>query len=353
MKRALLWLSLLLTTSAVYGQGAVATPAPPAAPPATSAPAVPAVSPAPAPAESAPASDDQPKIQLERKGDDGKVRTIRILKTGSDEAGIAVTCTPQDDEPAGSPSVVVYSDSSVGGVQVTVDKNVIRAPLAIITKQGQKEDQKEGEGGGDGHIEVSAGTARFLDAAPEGKTDRLSRCAVEATPTTSPNTVFVTQGKTNLRGQKLIYDEKDGIARIDGPITFERPAPEGETDADRLSGTSQRIEVNVDNETTTLAGEVVLTSGERTSKAERVDYDDAKNVAILRGSPGKPAQSVKGKDILCAAVIRYYLDTNNVDVIASKDESGAITGTITGSFSDGDEATSSSSSGSSSNSSGC
>lgn len=350
MKHALLWLGLLLT-SAVSGQAA--GPAAAAQAPATSSP-TPTVPETPAsaeaPASPAPANlDDQPKIQLDRKGNDGKTRTIRILKTGSDEVGIAVTCGPQEDDPADAPTVVVYSDTSAGGVQVTVDKNVIRAPLAVITKQGRK----EGEDGSDGHIEMSAGTARFLDTAPEGKTDRLSRCAVEATPATAPNTVFVTQGKTSLRGQKLIYDEKDGIARIDGPITFERPAPQGKPETDHLNGTSLRIEVNVDNETTTLAGEVVLTNGDRTSKAERVDYDDAKNVAILRGSPGKPAQSVKGKDILCAAVIRYYLNTNNVDTIAPKDESGAISGTITGSFSDGDEGTSNSSSGSSSSASGC
>ena len=335
MKRALLWLGLLLITSAGHGQDTAPVPVPVPTPPATSVPAAPA----PAP-EAAPSSGDQPTIQLERKGEDGKTRTIRIVKTGSDDAGIAVTCTPQDDEPAGSPTVVVYSDSSAGGVEVTVDKNRIRAPLAIITKQSQN----EGESGGDGHIEVSAGTARFLDAAPEGKTDRLSRCAVEATAAPAPNTVFVTQGKTNLRGQKLIYDEKDGIARIDGPITFERPAPEGKTDADRLTGTSQRIEVNVDNETTTLAGEVVLTNGDRTSKAERVDYDDARNVAILRGVPGKPAQSVQGKDILCAPIISYNLDRNTAVVLRGDAP------TITGSFDDGDASTSS---GGSSGPSGC
>jgi lipopolysaccharide export system protein LptA len=264
--------------------------------------------------------------QLTRKAKDGKERFIKIVRTGlTDDTGVFVACTPQDDDPEGSPTLSVFSETGPGGVQVTVDKNVIRAPLALVTQQD----------GGDGHIEVSAGTARFLDEPPEGKTDRLSRCAIEATPQTTPNTVFVIQGKTNLKGQKLVYDEKDGIARIDGPITFERPAPDGKPTTDRLSGTSQRIEVNVDSETTTLAGEVVLTSGERTSRAERVDYDDAKNVAILRGSPGKPAQSVQGKDILCAPIISYNLDRNTAVVLKGDSP------TITGSFDDGDAGTSS------------
>ena len=265
--------------------------------------------------------------QLTRKAKDGKEHFIKIKKTGTtDDTGVFTACSPQDDDPAGSPIISVFSETGPGGVQVTVDKNVIRAPLGIVTQQEN----------GDGHIEVSAGTARFLDQPPEGKTDRLSRCAVEATPQAAPNTVFVTQGKTSLKGQKLIYDEKDGIARIDGPITFERPAPEGKPETDHLNGTSQRIEVNVDNETTTLAGEVVLTNGERTSKAERVDYDDAKNVAILRGSPGKPAQSVQGKDILCAPIISYNLDRNTAVVLKGDSP------TITGSFDDGDASTSSS-----------
>lgn len=61
-----------------------------------------------------------------------------------------------------------------------------------------------------------------MDEAPEGKTDRLSRCAVEATPRAAPDTVVVTQGRTELKGQKLVYDSADGIARIDGPVTFRR-----------------------------------------------------------------------------------------------------------------------------------
>lgn len=288
-----------------------------ASPPPMSAPATPADSPvdsapnaAPVitPDPGAPDSSSQPTIELTRKGDDGKQRVIRIVRTGNDAAGIAVTCGPQDDEPADAPIVVVYSDSSAGGVQVTVDKNLIRAPLAVITKQGQKEG--ESSKGGDGHIEMSAGTAQFLDELPPNKTDRLSRCAVQADPKPAPDTVFVTQGRTDLKGKTLVYDESDGVARIDGPITFNRAPAAGKPETERLTGSSERIEVNVDNETTTLVGKVVLRNGERVSRAERVDYDDAANVAILRGTPEAPAESVSGQEVICAQVIRYNLDLN-------------------------------------------
>ncbi|AWN24424.1 OstA family protein [Deinococcus irradiatisoli] len=279
--------------------------------------------------EAIPSSDDAAadeegaNVTLTRKAKDGKERVIKIVRTGlTDDTGIFASCTPQDSDPAGSPTLSVFSETGPGGIQVTVDKNLIRAPLAIVTQQES----------GDGHIEMSAGTARFLDEPPEGQTDRLSRCAVEAKPQPAPDTVFVKQGRTDLKGKTLTYDESDGVARIDGPITFERSAEAGKPDSDKLSGTSERIEVNVDNETTTLVGQVVLKNGARTSTAARVDYDDAANVAVLRGEAGKPAESVDGKDVIRAPVLRYNLDLNTVIALRSEDTP------ITGEFDDGDPA---------------
>ena len=277
-----------------------------------------------APSDGAPANtapQEGASVQLTRKADDGTERVIRIVRTGlTDDTGIFVACTPQDSDPAGSPTLSVFSESGPGGIQVTVDKNLIRAPLAIVTQQE----------GGDGHIEMSAGTAQFLDNVPEGKTDRLSRCAVEADPKPAPDTVFVTQGRTSLKGQSLVYDESDGIARIAGPITFTRAPEAGKPASDALNGNSDRIEVNVDKETTTLAGNVTLKNGTRTSSADRVDYDDAANVAILRGAAGAPAVSVDGTDTIRAPVLRYNLERNTVIAIRSDDTP------ITGEFQDGE-----------------
>ncbi len=270
----------------------------------------------PSPAQSS-ADQEGANVTLTRKAKDGKSRIIKIVRTGlTDDTGIFASCTPQDSDPAGSPTVSVFSETGPGGIQVTVDKNLIRSPLAIVTQQE----------GGDGHIEVSAGTAQFLDNPPEGKTDRLSRCAVQADPRPAPDTVFVTQGRTSLKGQTLVYDESDGVARIAGPITFERAPETGKPETDRLTGNSERIEVDVDKETTTLVGKVTLKNGTRTSSAERVDYDDAANVAVLRGAPGALAQSVNGQEIICAMIIRYNLDLNTVTAVDN----------ISGQFPDGE-----------------
>ncbi|TNM62389.1 OstA family protein [Deinococcus radiopugnans ATCC 19172] len=259
-------------------------------------------------------------LELVRKSDeDGKERRIRIVKTGTtDETGVFALCGPKGDDPPETPTLAVFSETTAGGVQITIDKNVIRVPLAVVTQQ----QPKEGQDGSDGRVEASAGTARFLnpDEVPPDATDRLTRCEVQASPKPAPDSVFVTQGKTELRGQKLVYDETDGIARIDGPVTFRRA-----NEKDPLTGSSERIEVNVDEETTTLVGNVVLNSeGGRVSRAGRVEYDDAANLARLIGTPERPAVSVKGGDTLRAGIILYDLDRN--EVYAIKAEGGTITG---------------------------
>ena len=268
-------------------------------------------------------------MALTRDGKDGKERRILVIRTGtSDETGVYTICGPRDDDPEGTPNLGVFSEQGAGGIRITIDKNVIRVPLAQVTQHPPK----DGEDGSDGQIEASAGTAKLLDAPPEGASDQLSLCGVEVKPVPAPDTVLVTQGKTELKGQKLSYDETDGIARIDGPITFERAS-----DKEPLSGSSERIDVNVDEESTTLIGNVILTSkGGRVSKAPRVEYDDTTNTARLYGTPEQAATSVKGSDTitLTQGYILYDLDTSNVVARANGD------GNITGEFQDSESPTS-------------
>jgi lipopolysaccharide transport protein LptA len=242
-----------------------------------------------------------------------------VVRTGSsDSTGIFTACQPQDDDPPGTPTLSVFSETTAGGIRLSIDKNLIVAPLALI-------EQKEG---GDGHIDVSAGTARFLDAAPPGAKDRLGLCEVEVKSSVVPDSVKVTQGKTSLKGSKLVYDESDGIARIDGPVTFERQSP-----GNNLTGKSKTIEVNVDDKTTTLVGGVTLQDGTRTSSAERVEYDDAANVAILRGTEGAPATSKAKDQDLRARIIRYNLDTGDavaIDPVGSSFDDGESGGSTSG-----------------------
>jgi hypothetical protein len=273
--------------------------------------------PAPDTTEAQPGAETS-SLELVRKSDtDGQERRIRIVRTGtSDDTGIFALCSPQEEDPKDAPTLAVFSETGPGGVLITIDKNVIRVPLAVVTQR----QPKDGEDGSDGRVEASAGTARFLNDPPADASERLTRCGVEASPKAVPDAVFVTQGKTELKGQKLVYDETDGIARIEGPVTFRRA-----NETDPLTGSAERIEVNVDEETTTLVGNVVLNSeGGRVSRAGRVVYDDAANLARLIGTPEQPAVSVKGGDTLRAGMILYDLEKN--EVYAVKAEGGTITG---------------------------
>lgn len=266
-------------------------------------------------------------MDLVRTAKDGKERRIMVIRTGTDDAtGIYTVCSPPDDEPEGSPNIGVFSESGAGGIRIVIDKNLIQVPLAIVTQSPPQ----EGQSGSDGKVEASNGSASFLDDVPEGKTDRLSRCGVLATPKPTPETVLVTQGRTKLTGQSLSYDGAEGVARIAGPISFNRPDRK-----DPLSGESGSIEIDVDTESTVLVGDVVLRSrGGRVSKASRVEYNDQANTARLYATPEKPAESVRGNDILrvSSGFIVYNLDKNEVYASAGKD------GTISGEFQDGPSA---------------
>ncbi|WP_414657576.1 LptA/OstA family protein [Deinococcus sp. VB343] len=325
---ALLLTAALGTVAWAWAQQAAPTTATPATPP------PPATAPAPSltsdvvtaheKAGRCVEGSEQACMDLVRQGKDGKEHRIMVIRTGtSDDTGIYAVCTPPEGEPEDAPNIGIFSESGPGGIRIVIDRNLIRVPLAEVAQLPAK----EGQTGSDGKVEASKGTARFLDDVPEGKTDRLSRCGVEAERQPAPGTVFVTQGKTQLVGQSLVYDGADGIARIDGPITFNRTDQK-----DPLSGESRQIEINVDSEATVLVGDVVLRSkGGRVSRASRVEYDDQANTARLYASPEQPAESVRGSDSLkiTSGVIVYNLERNEVYANAGKE------GNISGEFLDG------------------
>jgi lipopolysaccharide export system protein LptA len=238
-----------------------------------------------------------PTVTLERND-----KTIVAKKFGPDEEGLLVICTPKDDDKK-QLTRTFFVDKQPYFVHVYVDKNVIRAPVVVATK----------EDGGDGELEAYNGTATLVDG---------DECVVNVKPDPKPGTVFVTQGKTKLTGSKLAYTQETGIAVVDGPIVFERPQSSGSV----LKGTSQKITVDVDNEKTFLEGNVKLESKCRTSVADRVEYDDKANLAVLFGKPAVSKRS-DGTDEIRAERLEYNLDTNDVVLEGDKD-------VITGEFDD-------------------
>lgn len=237
-----------------------------------------------------PASEFPATITIER--DD---KTITAVRYGPEDVGFAIICTPADDDPEKITRSVFY-DVLPYRVHVTVDKNVIQGPIAYVSKRE----------GGDGRLEVYQGTAT---APPEGG----AACLPEVTPNPQPGTILVEQGKTRLTGSKLVYDESDGLAVVSGPILFERP----QGDDDRLTGKSERITINVDEEKTLLEGSVTLDSRCRTSTADSVEYDDRRNLAILFGKPAVSTEKGNRGEVR-GDRLEYNLETNDVVVTAKK-----------------------------------
>jgi hypothetical protein len=189
---------------------------------------------------------EQTCMDLARRSKDGEERRIMVIRTGSDDTtGIYALCTPQDDEPEDAPNVGVFSESGAGGIRIVIDKNLIQAPLAVVTQQAAKSDgEGEAAEGSDGRVEASSGTARFLDDVPEGQTDRLARGG---------------GGRVSKAG-RVEYDDQANTARL--YATPEQPA-ESVRGNDVLRISSGVIVYNLEkNEVYTNAGEGGNITGE-------------------------------------------------------------------------------------------
>jgi lipopolysaccharide export system protein LptA len=278
-------------TQPAPAQPAPAQPAPaspttpaPATPAAPSSPAAPGVTP------EIPFEEFASTFELNRKD-----KKILAIKYGPNDKGLFSICSPKDEDTDRQTRAVIL-DQLPYLVHITIDKNIVKAPLAFITKQ---ED-------GDGSLEAYNGTA----------TEEPDVCLPKIKADPKPGTVFVEQGKTKLTGSRMDYSEETGIAVIAGPITFERPQKD-----DKLTGTSEKITVNVDEEKTFLEGRVVLKSKCRTSNATKVEYNDKRNLAILFGNPAVSVQTdPSGKQIgeVRGERIEYNLETNDVVVTFGK-----------------------------------
>ncbi|HEX2864754.1 MAG TPA: LptA/OstA family protein, partial [Deinococcales bacterium] len=251
---------------------------------------------------SRPAEEYPTTITVHRKD-----KTITAMRYGPNDAGLAVICAPPEDDPNAPTRSVLY-DAPPYKVHVTISDDTILAPIATVLKQPN----------GDGHLEAFSGT---VQEAP----DNPDACVLPAaTPDSAAGSVQVLQGKTSLTGSHLTYDESDGLAVIAGPITFSRPQTGADGSSDTLSGTSDRITINVDKSQTTLDGNVTLASKCRTSKAARVLYDDKRSLAVLYGSPATSVETNGNK--VQGSELTYNLESNDI----------SINGQVTGSLNDTD-----------------
>lgn len=134
-----------------------------------------------------------------------------------------------------------------------------------------------------------------------------TRCP-ENTQASTAADVTVEEGRSTITGSKFFYNNATGIGDMAGPINLER---EAKGDSPALTGTSDTMEFNVDEDLTILKGNVEVKSDGRVSKADTVEFDEQSSLAILLGNP---ATSNKDNDVVKGNVITYYLDSNDVVV---------------------------------------
>lgn len=118
--------------------------------------------------------------------------------------------------------------------------------------------------------------------------------------------VEVVQGKSRAWGRRLDYDNATGLATVRGPIRLERGGDKP------LEGRSERLVYDVDDETLTLTGKVVLVQEDRTTEAATAYVVEAEGYAYLYGDPvvsKGPDGEVRGR------VVRYHLDSGELLVL--------------------------------------
>ena len=123
--------------------------------------------------------------------------------------------------------------------------------------------------------------------------------------------VRLIEGTTDILGSKFNYDNADGISRLAGPITLTRNSEKQE---DSLSATAGSLFFDTNEDVKVLEDGVTLEAGGRSSTAETVEWNEQAGIAILRGDP---ARSTLGTDVVSGQEIKYFLDSNEVEVLGA------------------------------------
>jgi lipopolysaccharide export system protein LptA len=235
-----------------------------------------------------------PFFELKRSG-----RTITVQQTAPDaKGGIFASRKGCDPKAQDMTLTTVYAPDPYL-VHVNVNDTRITANIALRTQPSGDQDKAV--------LKMFGGTLKF---------NEQTYCPEDIEKSGKAG-VTVLQGRTAIAGVEFDYDNSTGLGTLAGPITLERKA---QGNSPSLSASADSLEFNVDKNTTVLRGNVKVTSQDRVSTADTVEYDDKKGLATLRGHP---ARSQKGDNIITGSVIHYDLNTN--DVVAE----GSIGGTFT------------------------
>jgi lipopolysaccharide export system protein LptA len=176
-----------------------------------------------------------------------------------------------------------------GFVQTTIEATRLTSAIAIVRVPDGDEDET---------IELLPGRATV---------DRPG--CLEAVDAADAEPVTLEQGRTTVTGTRFFLEQDTDLARMDGPIALSRASDDG---AVTLAATAGALLLDVKTEVATLEGDVVVTSDDRVSRADRLELDESAGIALLTGDP---AVSTRGGEEVRGRTLRYDLETDDVVAI--------------------------------------
>ncbi|KQR15573.1 LptA/OstA family protein [Deinococcus sp. Leaf326] len=117
--------------------------------------------------------------------------------------------------------------------------------------------------------------------------------------------IAVTRGRLSAKGDKLAYSEVSGQGVLSGSAaaTF---LPEGNSGNDPVNITAAQMSLDVDNNVSTSTGTVRLTNGTQTGRADKLVFDEDKELAQLTGTPSltRAAKGSQKELVISGAEVR-------------------------------------------------
>jgi lipopolysaccharide export system protein LptA len=121
--------------------------------------------------------------------------------------------------------------------------------------------------------------------------------------------IVVTRGRLSATGERLAYSEATGLGRLSGGATVViAPADEGE---DEVVITADRVVFDVDTDISVSEGSVLLVNGDQTAEAERLLFEEARDLGQLTSGDGRALVTRQGDEgplTIEAAEIRVLTD---------------------------------------------
>ena len=229
--------------------------------------------------------DTRSQITIDRND-----KVIRVIQNSEGaDGGEFLASNPGCDENA---DVGVVYAPAPGFVETLVNNTRITSTIALLTNPKDTEGEE---------------TLELFDGSLELDPDTLCPANIVR----GEEKVTVTEGRTTTTGQTFLYNNANGIGEMAGPVDLQR-AEEGASPA--LDARSSNLAFDVDNDLTTLQGNVVVESEGRTSRSERLDLNEEAGFAVLTGTP---ATSRTEEGEVRGELIEYDLNSNDVVVRGS------------------------------------